>query len=256
MAEADTTATKPPPHHEANRGADHAPEDQATKIQRMKAFLAQVHHATSTPDDSLPSERVAKDAPAPEKASPSKRVAKDTPAPEKETHRLLVLNGPNLNLLGIREADIYGHTTLADIETRCRERIHGMRGVTLDFFQSNHEGVLIDRIQEARGGIDLIIFNPAAYTHTSIAIRDALLAVQIPVIEVHLSNIHQRESFRHHSHISDIALGHIVGLGPDGYELAVEAGVRYLSALAHQAHGNSPHQTHRPSPMTAGVPPS
>ncbi|MBF0622454.1 MAG: type II 3-dehydroquinate dehydratase [Magnetococcales bacterium] len=148
---------------------------------------------------------------------------------QNRTVQILVLNGPNLNLLGQRETGIYGQASLADIEAECQEL-----GRTLDasvrFFQSNHEGVLVDRIQEARGQTDLIIINPAAYTHTSVAIRDALLAVSIPVIEVHLSNIHKREPFRHHSYVSDIALGQIVGLGKDGYRFALEAGVRYLRA--------------------------
>lgn len=155
---------------------------------------------------------------------------------------LLVLNGPNLNLLGMRESGIYGRTTLADIEADCRlyvaQRFQHTGNasvidcaVSLDFFQSNHEGALIDKIQQSRGVVDMIIINPAAYTHTSIAIRDALLAVEIPVIEVHVSNIHKREPFRHHSHISDIAVGQIVGLGPDGYRFAIEAGIRYLSTL-------------------------
>jgi 3-dehydroquinate dehydratase-2 len=157
--------------------------------------------------------------------------------------RLLVLNGPNLNLLGMREPETYGRTTLADIETLCRaqferliqESARSSGEATLEFFQSNHEGVLVEYIQQARQRVDLIIFNPAAFTHTSIAIRDALLAVDLPVIEVHLSNIHKREPFRHHSYISDIAVGQIVGLGPDGYRLAVEAAVRYLMARSHSA---------------------
>lgn len=163
--------------------------------------------------------------------------------------RLLVINGPNLNLLGIRETGLYGRATLADIESLCRAQLDRLiresadlslplsAQVTLDFFQSNHEGALVECIQQARNRVDLIIFNPAAYTHTSIALRDALLAVDIPVIEVHLSNIHQREPFRHHSYISDIAVGQIVGLGPDGYRFAVEAGIRYLSARWHPAGG-------------------
>jgi 3-dehydroquinate dehydratase-2 len=155
---------------------------------------------------------------------------------ERRPWHLLVVNGPNLNLLGQREADVYGRTTLADIAQACQARLAQLQhtlarqACTLDFFQSNHEGVLVDRIQEARGTIDLIIINPAAFTHTSVALRDALLAVQIPVIEVHLSNIHKREPFRHHSYISDIALGQIIGLGADGYLLAVEAAVRHLLA--------------------------
>ncbi|MBF0400551.1 MAG: type II 3-dehydroquinate dehydratase [Magnetococcales bacterium] len=159
--------------------------------------------------------------------------------------RLLVLNGPNLNLLGLRETAIYGRTSLASIEADCRLHLDRMcrptgqpplidAEVELDFFQSNHEGVLVERIQQARGVVDLIVINPAAYTHTSVAIRDALLAVEIPVIEVHLSNIHKREPFRHHSYISDIAVGQIVGLGPDGYRFAVEAGIRHLARLARE----------------------
>ncbi|MBF0098201.1 MAG: type II 3-dehydroquinate dehydratase [Magnetococcales bacterium] len=154
--------------------------------------------------------------------------------PKRHQWHLLVVNGPNLNLLGQREADIYGRTTLADIASACRDRLAqvqhalALEGSTVDFFQSNHEGVLVDRIQEARGTVDLIILNPAAFTHTSVALRDALLAVEIPVIEVHLSNIHKREPFRHHSYISDIAVGQIIGLGADGYLLAVEAAVRHL----------------------------
>ncbi|MEO5364023.1 MAG: type II 3-dehydroquinate dehydratase [Magnetococcus sp. DMHC-8] len=150
---------------------------------------------------------------------------------------LLVLNGPNLNLLGTRETDLYGRATLADLEALCRAQLErtlrelAAGQATLDFFQSNHEGVLVERIQQARGVVDLIILNPAAFTHTSVAIRDALLAVEIPVIEVHLSNVHKREPFRHHSYISDIALGQIVGLGPDGYRLAVDAGLHHLARV-------------------------
>lgn len=145
-------------------------------------------------------------------------------------YRLLVVNGPNLNLLGRRETGVYGRMTLADIEGECRQRAREL-GAALLFFQSNHEGEIVDRIQKARDDADLIIINPAAYTHTSIAIRDALLAVDRPVIEVHLSNIHRREPFRQHSYISDIALGQIVGLGPGGYRLAVEAGIRHLESV-------------------------
>lgn len=141
--------------------------------------------------------------------------------------KLLVLNGPNLNLLGSRETDLYGKATLMDIERLCRDKARSL-GSDLDFFQSNHEGILVDRIQQAKSSIDLIVINPAAFTHTSVAIRDALLAVEIPVIEVHLSNIHKREPFRRHSYISDIALGQVVGLGPEGYGFAVEAGIGYL----------------------------
>ena len=130
-------------------------------------------------------------------------------------------------MLGQRESRVYGTTTLADIEKSCQNRATEL-GVGLEFFQSNHEGVLVDRIQASKDKSDLIIINPAAYTHTSIAIRDALLAVALPVIELHISNIHKRESFRKHSTISDIAIGQIVGMGPNGYILALDGGVNYL----------------------------
>ena len=142
------------------------------------------------------------------------------------TH-LLVLNGPNLNLLGTREPAVYGATTLADVESRLRA-LHP--GVTLAFFQSNSEGALIDRIHAARGeGVQFIVINPGGLTHTSVALRDALLGVAIPFIEVHVSNTFAREPFRHHSYLSDVAKGVIVGLGPQGYELAVQAA---LAAVA------------------------
>ena len=135
--------------------------------------------------------------------------------------RLLVLHGPNLNLLGTREPDKYGHTTLADIDTRLRH-LASAAGCVLESLQSNAEHVLIDRIHTAaRDGTDFIIINPAAYTHTSVALRDALLAVAIPFIEVHLSNIYKRESFRHHSYFSDIAVGVVSGFGAQSYELAL-----------------------------------
>ncbi len=134
---------------------------------------------------------------------------------------ILVLNGPNLNLLGTREPATYGSTTLADIEQRLRTLAEGH---TLAFFQSNHEGALIDRIHQAgREDVDFILINPAALTHTSIGLRDALLGVDIPFIEIHLSNVFAREPFRHHSYLSDIAVGVISGLGAQGYELALAA---------------------------------
>ncbi len=142
------------------------------------------------------------------------------------TH-LLVLNGPNLNLLGTREPAVYGATTLADVESRLRG-LHP--DATLAFFQSNSEGALIDRIHAARGeGVQFIVINPGGLTHTSVALRDALLGVAIPFIEVHVSNTFAREAFRHHSYLSDVAKGVIVGLGPLGYELAVQAA---LAAVA------------------------
>ena len=138
--------------------------------------------------------------------------------------RIFILNGPNLNLLGEREPAVYGHTTLADIEHACRQRAEAL-GASTDFRQSNAEGDLIDWIHQARRDADALIINAGAYTHTSIAIMDALLALTIPVIEVHLSNIFRRESFRHHSYISQSATGLICGLGAKGYELAIEAAV-------------------------------
>jgi 3-dehydroquinate dehydratase-2 len=137
--------------------------------------------------------------------------------------KILVLNGPNLNLLGTREPEVYGKLTLADIDSRL-QKIATEAGHSLEFMQSNAEAPLIERIHQARAdGIKFILINPAAFTHTSVALRDALLAVSIPFIEVHLSNVHARESFRHHSYFSDVAVGTIVGLGAQGYELALQA---------------------------------
>jgi len=134
---------------------------------------------------------------------------------------ILVLNGPNLNLLGSREPDKYGHQTLEDIEDRLEELAHGH---SIDFYQSNAEFELIERIHQAGAeGVDFILINPAALTHTSIALRDALLGVAIPFIEIHLSNVHAREAFRHRSYLSDVATGVISGLGAQGYELALAA---------------------------------
>ena len=135
---------------------------------------------------------------------------------------LLVLHGPNLNLLGCREPAHYGSTTLAEINRALEQRAEAA-GVHLEAFQSNHEGALIERIHAAREqGVRAIIINPAAYTHTSVALRDALAAVAIPFVEVHLSNVHAREPFRHHSYFSDLAIGVICGLGHQGYLLALE----------------------------------
>ena len=143
--------------------------------------------------------------------------------------KVLVLHGPNLNLLGAREPEVYGCTTLSDINRMMAERAQAA-GVAIDFFQSNHEGALVDAIQEARGQYDFIIFNAAAYTHYSIALRDAIAAVQIPVIEVHISNIHKREAFRHTSVLAPVVLGQICGLGTDSYMAALEAVIRKLAA--------------------------
>ena len=141
------------------------------------------------------------------------------------TAQILVLNGPNLNLLGRREPGIYGRETLADIEAACRRRAEDL-GLGLDWRQSNAEGQLVDWIQEAEGRAAAIVINAGAYTHTSIAILDALLAVSVPVIEVHLSNIFRREDFRHVSYVSRAAQGLICGLGAYGYELAIEAAAK------------------------------
>ena len=136
--------------------------------------------------------------------------------------QILVLHGPNLNLLGTREPGVYGTQTLEQIDADLA-RLATVAGATLSSFQSNHEGALIDRVQAARtDGSDFIIINPAALTHTSVGLRDALAAVELPFIEVHLSNIHQREAFRHHSYFSELAVGVICGLGADGYRLALD----------------------------------
>jgi 3-dehydroquinate dehydratase-2 len=142
-------------------------------------------------------------------------------------HSLLVLNGPNLNLLGTRQPDVYGSTTLADIQDTCKAAAVRL-GVEVAFLQSNHEGVLIDAIHAARGVHDGIILNAGAYTHTSVAIMDAIKSVALPVVELHLSNIHQREEFRHLSYISKVAVGQICGFGAAGYPLAMDALAGYL----------------------------
>ncbi len=136
--------------------------------------------------------------------------------------RVLVLNGPNLNLLGTREPDIYGAETLKDVETLCQQAGESL-GLAVDFRQSNHEGELVTWIQEARTTADAILINPAAYSHTSVAIHDALKGVGLPVAEVHISNIHQREAFRHHSYVSAVAFGVICGFGTAGYRMALTA---------------------------------
>jgi len=142
--------------------------------------------------------------------------------------KILVLNGPNLNLLGTREPGVYGSTTLAEINQQL-QAIAVAAGVELVTFQSNAEGELVDRVQAAKPeGVGMIVINPGAYTHTSIALRDAFAAVAIPFIEVHLSNVHAREPFRQHSYLSDVAVGVITGLGADGYHFALEAAIRRL----------------------------
>jgi 3-dehydroquinate dehydratase II len=136
--------------------------------------------------------------------------------------RVLVVNGPNLNLLGVREPAIYGAATLAQIESDLAQ-VAQQGAAEVTFFQSNHEGALVDRVQAARtDGTDFLIVNAGAFTHTSVALRDALAAVGLPFVEVHLSNIHRREPFRHHSHLADLAVGTITGLGAAGYRYALE----------------------------------
>lgn len=142
---------------------------------------------------------------------------------------ILVLHGPNLNMLGTREPSIYGSETLDDINKRLTQ-FSEKESIDLDAFQSNAEHLLIDRIHQAKNISDFIIINPAAFTHTSVAIRDALLAVSIPFIEVHLSNVHSREVFRHHSYFSDIAVGVICGLGSTGYDLALRKTIEILKS--------------------------
>lgn len=141
--------------------------------------------------------------------------------------RILVLHGPNLNLLGTREPEVYGRVTLSEINVKLAEQAE-KNGASLDHFQSNTEGTLVDRVQQARtDGTDFIIINPAAFTHTSVALRDALAAVDIPFVEVHLSNVFAREAFRKESYFSDIAVGVISGLGATGYELALQFALQH-----------------------------
>jgi 3-dehydroquinate dehydratase-2 len=144
--------------------------------------------------------------------------------------KVIVLNGPNLNLLGQREPATYGHTTLADVEALCRSTGERL-GVAVECLQSNHEGVLVDAIHEAGRGVKAgtvigIVFNAGAYTHTSVALHDAIKGAEVPVVEIHISNVHARESFRHHSYLSPAAAGIVVGFGVDGYVLAMEGLVR------------------------------
>ncbi len=141
--------------------------------------------------------------------------------------RILVIHGPNLNLLGTREPEIYGATTLAEIDAELAS-LAKQAGCELDAFQSNHEGLLIDRIQEARSNADGVLINPAGLTHSSVSLRDALIASELPVVEVHLSNVFAREAFRHHSYVSGIAVGVVSGFGPRSYRLGLDALIGHL----------------------------
>lgn len=140
---------------------------------------------------------------------------------------ILILNGPNLNLLGTRQPEVYGPTTLADIEALCHARAEALN-VTIDFRQTNHEGELVDALHAARGVHDGIILNAGAYTHTSLALMDAIAGIQLPVVELHLSNIHAREAFRQKSYIAPVAVGQICGFGAAGYPLAIDALLSYI----------------------------
>ena len=148
------------------------------------------------------------------------------------SHRIAVLNGPNLNLLGEREPEIYGRTSLADIERATKERARAL-GIELTWIQTNHEGEFVEAIQGFKGNVDGAVINAAAFTHTSLAVRDALLAVRVPFVEVHLSNIFAREPERRRSLLADLAVGVVTGFGADSYRLGFEALARYLDAVAH-----------------------
>jgi 3-dehydroquinate dehydratase II len=161
----------------------------------------------------------------------SKKADDDKPeSNSSETLRVLVVHGPNLNLLGEREPEVYGRTRLADIDHELKQ-LGGELGIKVETFQSNSEGDIVTRIQKARGKIDALLINPAGYTHTSVAIRDAILALETPAVEVHLSNVYRREPMRHHSTIADVAVARIMGFGAPGYALALR-GVRALVETA------------------------
>lgn len=158
--------------------------------------------------------------------------ARKTPGDRASVRRvamILVLHGPNLNLLGVREPEIYGKTTLAEIDTNLAALASEL-GVGIDCFQSNHEGALIDRVQASRGHIAAIVINAGGFTHTSVALRDALASADVPIVEVHLSNVHRRETFRHQSLIAGVATGQVLGFGADSYLLGLRAAVGLIAA--------------------------
>ncbi|KAK8064580.1 dehydroquinase class II [Apiospora phragmitis] len=147
---------------------------------------------------------------------------------------LLLINGPNLNLLGTREPHVYGSTTLADVEAAARQQAASL-SVSLATFQSNHEGAIVDRIQQARDeGVDAIVINPGGFTHTSVAIRDALLGVGVPYVELHVSNVHAREEWRRHSYFTDKAVAMVCGMGVYGYTAAIEFAARHMKTAARE----------------------
>jgi 3-dehydroquinate dehydratase-2 len=146
------------------------------------------------------------------------------------THSILILNGPNLNLLGTRQPEVYGPTTLADIEALCHDKAKAL-GIEIVFAQSNHEGALVDMLHAARGVHAGVILNAGAYTHTSVALMDAISSIMLPVVELHLSNIHAREAFRHKSYIAPVAVGQICGFGAAGYPLAIDALVSHIGQV-------------------------
>ena len=158
--------------------------------------------------------------------------------PDKSQQRILVVHGPNLNMLGKREPDIYGHESLDEINNQLLEKGREL-GIDVETFQSNHEGILVEKIQQAVGTCDGLLINPAAYTHTSIAIRDALALLSYPVVEIHLSNIHRREPFRHNSMIADVVSARISGFGSYGYILALEGLAKILSPDMRMVEGQS-----------------
>ncbi|KAJ4163688.1 hypothetical protein LMH87_005399 [Akanthomyces muscarius] len=151
------------------------------------------------------------------------------------SRRILIINGPNLNLLGTREPHIYGSTTLDDVIALAKSQAKGL-DAEIEAFQSNHEGAIVDRLHAARGVVDVVVINPGAYTHTSVAIRDALLGVEIPFVEMHISNVHAREEFRKKSYLSDKAEAVICGLGTFGYTAAVEFAAKHVKLKSKKAH--------------------